>query len=301
MLSQPPSTSDVSYQVFQPVLDYYGMPLLSGLFALLLFVQYKRPLRNWTLPILRRAATNFVVAIPALLVLRLALIPAVVAAGYWAQSKEFGPLNQLDPPGWLHAAAAFLLLDYSLYLWHILNHKIPFLWRFHNVHHTDLDLAVSTALRFHFVEMFLGVFFRAAAVLLIGAGPGVILVYEIAFQASVAFHHSNLRLPFWLERPLNIVIVTPRMHGIHHSIVHRETDSNYSNMFTVWDRLHRTIRLNIPQRELTIGVPAYRDASELSWLDLLTMPFGPQRDYWQLPDGRRPEREETGERQEMKP
>jgi sterol desaturase/sphingolipid hydroxylase (fatty acid hydroxylase superfamily) len=291
----------MTYQVFYPLLDIYGLPILLGLFGFLLFAEWKWSLRRWAQGIARRLLTNAGVALPTLLAMRLALVPGVVAAAYWAQASEFGLLHLAPLPGWLHAMLAFLLLDYSLYLWHVLSHKVPFLWRFHNVHHTDLDLGVSTALRFHFGEMLMSAVFRAAAVMLIGAGPFVVLAYELVFEASVAFHHSNWRLPHRLERALSWFIVTPRMHGIHHSIVHRETDSNYSNMFNVWDRIHRTIRLNVRQDEITVGVPGYQDGRDLTIFGLLTMPFRKQRHYWKLPDGTEPTREEVGSRDRLAP
>lgn len=286
----------MEYRIIHPILDGYGGPVLFALFALLLLVEYKWPLRRWVQGIRARLFTNFGVAVPTLLALRLALIPAMVAAGYWAQEHELGLLYFLPLPGWLQALMAFLLLDYILYLWHVVSHKIPFLWRLHNVHHTDLDLGVSTALRFHFAEMLLSAVFRAGGVALIGARPEVVLVYEVAFEASVAFHHSNSRLPYKLERILSWIIVTPRMHGIHHSVVRRETDSNYSNMFNIWDRLHRTIRLDVHQDEITVGVPAYREGRELSAWKLLLLPFQPQPDYWKFPDGTEPERPVAGNR-----
>jgi sterol desaturase/sphingolipid hydroxylase (fatty acid hydroxylase superfamily) len=278
------------YRIFQPILDVYGGPVLLALFLFLLFAEYKWSLRRWVQSFFKRLLINIGVAVPTFLVMRLALIPALVAAGYFVQQHHFGLLYLLPLPAWLHSVLAFMLLDYSLYIWHVLSHKIPLLWRFHNVHHTDLDLGVSTAIRFHFGEMFLSGIFRAAAVLLIGAGPVVVLVYEVAFETSVAFHHSNWRLPLWLERRLNYLFVTPRMHGIHHSIVRRETDSNWSNLLNIWDRLHGTLRLDIPQDQITIGVPGYRDAHDLSVTGLLTLPFRRQREYWKLPDGSSPDR-----------
>ena len=291
----------MDYRVFHPILDICGGPILFALFAALLFLEYRWSLRLWVKAFLRRLLTNAMVALPTFLVMRLALIPAIVAAAYWAQQHEFGLLYLLPFPVWLHAVLAFLLLDYSLYVWHVLSHKVPLLWRFHNVHHTDVDLSVSTAIRFHFGEMVLSGIFRTAWVLLIGAGPLVVLVYEVVFEASVAFHHSNWRLPYRLERLLSWVIVTPRMHGIHHSVVRRETDSNYSNLLNVWDRLHRTIRLNVRQDEITVGVPGYRDGHDLSVLGLLTLPFRRQRDYWRSPDGTRPDRLEAGDRDRLLP
>jgi sterol desaturase/sphingolipid hydroxylase (fatty acid hydroxylase superfamily) len=135
----------------------------------------------------------------------------------------------------------------------------------------------------------LSVFFRGGMVAVVGAPARMVLLYELLYEGATAFHHSNWRLPIGLERGLNKLIVTPRMHGIHHSIVRRETDSNYAVIFSLWDRLHRTIRLNIPQDEIIIGVPSYRNAAEQTPGYLLTLPFRPQRE-WLLPDGTKPGR-----------
>jgi sterol desaturase/sphingolipid hydroxylase (fatty acid hydroxylase superfamily) len=110
-------------------------------------------------------------------------------------------------------------------------------------------------------------------------------IYEIIFQANTLFHHSNVRLPIRIERLLNLVIVTPRMHGIHHSQVRDETNSNYSVVFSWWDRLHRTLGLNIPQSEIVIGVPGYAEAADNSFSNAFLLPFRRQRDYWRRPDG----------------
>ena len=240
-------------------------------------------------------------AVPSLLGLRLVLVPLEIGAAVWAAEQQFGLLHQFALSPWLHGVLSFMLLDYILYLWHRLNHHIRFLWRFHNVHHTDRDLGVSTAFRFHFGEMIMSAFFRAVGVVLIGAGPVSLLVYEVIFQASVAFHHSNWRLPYRLERVLCHLIVTPRMHGIHHSVVQRETNSNYSSLLTIWDRIHRTLRLNVAQASVTIGVPAYQDEGpEHSTIGgLLMLPFRRQRDYWRLPDGKVPDRESNGRPEQL--
>jgi sterol desaturase/sphingolipid hydroxylase (fatty acid hydroxylase superfamily) len=176
-------------------------------------------------------------------------------------------------------------MDLTFYWWHVANHRIPFLWRFHNVHHIDPDLDVSTAFRFHFGEVALSAGFRAIQVSAIGLSASMFVMYELVFQANTLFHHSNVRLPIRVERLLNLVLVTPRMHGIHHSQIRDETNSNYSVVFSWWDRLHRTLGVNIPQSEIVIGVPAYADPADNSlWNDLL-LPFRRQRDYWRGPDG----------------
>lgn len=260
-----------------PVLDRIGAPILIGLFIVLLFVERRWPLRHRVDRWLRRLLINLMVAGPSFLILRLLLIPAVVAVATWAEARDVGLLRLFDLPPLAAGIVAILLLDYTMYWWHWLNHRVPLLWRFHHVHHTDLDLDVSTAFRFHFGEMLLSVAARAIQVVLVGASPIAALAYEIVLEASTEFHHSNSRLPLRLERVLSWLIMTPRAHGIHHSIVARETNSNYSNFLMLWDRLHRTLRLNVRQDEIVVGVPDYRDARELGLISLLLMPFRRQR------------------------
>jgi sterol desaturase/sphingolipid hydroxylase (fatty acid hydroxylase superfamily) len=148
------------------------------------------------------------------------------------------------------------------------------------VHHVDRDLDASTAVRFHFGEMTLSNVFRAAQIAVTGADARALEVWQRVLLISILFHHSNLRLPAEVDRALARVVVTPRMHGIHHSDVQEETDSNWSSLLSWWDWLHRTLRLDVPQEALRIGVPAWRDARRLTIGELTRMPF--RRD---LPDG----------------
>jgi sterol desaturase/sphingolipid hydroxylase (fatty acid hydroxylase superfamily) len=274
-----------------PLLDYVGSSILWTLFAALLFLQWKWPLRRAHFSVVRRLVRNFVMSVPAFVLLRLALVPIPLAHTYWAQRNGIGLLNWLTLPPWLAAIVAFLLMDWAYYWWHWAMHRIPFFWRFHNVHHTDLDLDVTTAARFHFGEIVLSLPFRLLVVVLVGVPPLAYLVFEIVFESASVFHHSNWRLSLGLERALNHVIVTPRMHGIHHSIVERETDSNWGTIFCWWDKIHRSLRRDIPQAEITVGVAAFRDEQELTVGRLLTLPFKGQRP-WRLPNGEVPKREE---------
>src|SRR5437667_10868316 len=167
---------------------------------------------------------------------------------------------------------------------------LPLFWRFHNVHHTDLDLDVSTAARFHFGEMLFSIGFLWLAVIVFGIALLMLVVFFITLEVATMFHHSNCRLPIKVERILNLVLVTPRMHGIHHSIVQRETNSNWGTIFCWWDKLHGTLRRDVPQAAIMIGVAAYRDEKELTVGQLLALPFRKQRSYWQLPGGEHPDR-----------
>ncbi len=256
------------------VFDTIGGPVLTGIFCVLFVAEAVVRLRRRTQPRLKRGVINFLLSFPAFTLLRILLLPAMVEIAARNQEWRLGLVYLVcGVPDWISAPVVFLLLDYTNYLWHVLNHRVPLLWRFHLVHHTDLDLDVTTAVRFHFGEIIGSVFFRGMAVLIVGASPLTVLVYEIVFEAATQFHHSNLKLPVALERSLNLLFVTPRMHGIHHSVYRNETDSNYSVIFSWWDRLHRTIHLKVPQQAVTIGVPSYHDPHELTIGYLIQLPF----------------------------
>ena len=271
-----------------PQLDFVGSPLIVGLFLGLLFLQWRYPLRRQHLSLLRRVMRNLIMSIPSHVVLRWAALPLPLALAAWMEHQHLGLFRWMGLPDWARGIIGFLLMDYAYWWWHWANHMIPLFWRFHNVHHTDLDMDVSTASRFHFGEMIFSIIFLSLGVVLLSVGPITLLVFFIGFEAATLFHHSNWRLSISVERILNHVIVTPRMHGIHHSIVQRETNSNWGTIFCWWDQLHGTLRRDIPQDEITIGVPGYRD--DLTFGRLWLLPFQRQRDYWCLPDGRRPER-----------
>jgi sterol desaturase/sphingolipid hydroxylase (fatty acid hydroxylase superfamily) len=242
--------------------------------------EHLRPLRARVRPLGERLRTNVLMVAIAALVLRLVMVPAALAVATAAEAAGVGLLRWLSLPPPAAAIAGFLLLDWSIYAWHRLNHRVPWLWRFHLVHHTDLDLDVSTAFRFHAGELLLSVGWRSLIVVALGPSPALLLVYEVATQSATAFHHSNWRLSPRLERGLGLVLVTPSMHGIHHSVVEAETNANWSVIFAVWDRLHRTWRGEPPNETLTIGLPAWREPRELGAGPLLAMPFHRQRSAW---------------------
>jgi sterol desaturase/sphingolipid hydroxylase (fatty acid hydroxylase superfamily) len=262
-----------------PLLDFLGAPLLGLVFILLWRVQQSQPLRKPKYSLLKRAVRNFVFALPAFVTLRLLLIPIPLSVAVWAQQNDSGILHWINASNIITALVGFLWLDYSYYWWHVATHRVPLLWRFHNVHHTDLDMDVSTAARFHFGELVLSVVFRVMQVLIMGVSPLVLLIFEIAFEWAGQFHHSNWRLSAKLEAALSRVLVTPRMHGIHHSVVPQHTDSNWGTIFSWWDKLHQTHRADVSQDELTIGVPQWRDENELKIFDLWKMPFRKQRSH----------------------
>jgi sterol desaturase/sphingolipid hydroxylase (fatty acid hydroxylase superfamily) len=259
--------------------------------ALLLLLERVLALRCARRPLLARLFVNVCVAALAFATSMLVVRPAAVATLEWAREEPFGLLHIVPMAPAAQFALSFLLMDLTFYWWHVANHRMPFLWRFHNVHHIDPDLDVSTAFRFHPGEVALSAGFRVLQISAIGLSGGMFAAYELVFQANTLFHHSNVRLPIGFERWLNLMIVTPRMHGIHHSQIRDEAQSNYSVVLSSWDRLHQTLRLNVPQSEITIGVPAYSNPRDNTvWHDLV-LPFGRQRDYWRRIDGTSVERD----------
>lgn len=259
--------------------------LIVGAFGALLWLERRRPLRHSSIePKLTRDARNLAVAALGAAALQIAERSVVEPLTQLVERRRWGLLKRVRLPLWLEVALAVILLDYTLYAWHVLTHRLPFLWRFHVAHHADLEMDTSTALRFHFGELALSVPYRAAQVALIGVSPLALSVWQTLLLLSIMFHHSNVRLPIKTETWLNRLIVTPRMHGTHHSIVPEETASNWSSGLTVWDWLHGTLRLNVPQDEIVIGVPAYREPEEVELIEVLGMPFVEQRPMWQLPN-----------------
>lgn len=265
--------------------------IVAGLFGIFFVVERFVPLRTTKSALLARLIVNLCFSALAFGVAAAIVRPAAQAVMHWAGLQPFGLIHIVPLPAPAQYILAFLLMDLSFYWWHVLNHRVPFLWRFHNVHHIDPDLDVSTGFRFHFGEVAMSAIFRVVQVALIGISAPAFAAYELVFQANTLFHHSNVQLPIRFERLLNMVLVTPRMHGIHHSQVEGETNSNYSVVFPWWDRLHRSLGLNIPQSEIVIGVPGYSKHEDSKLVNSLLLPFRKQRDYWRTPDGKIPRRE----------
>ena len=252
--------------------------------ASLVWLETKRPLRARVESKLARGSRNLAVAAIAALALQLTERPVASRLAKLVERKNLGLLKIVRLPRWLEIVAAIVLMDYTLYAWHVLTHKIPFLWRFHLVHHIDRDLDASTALRFHFGEVVISVLWRSMQILIIGVSPASLRAWQMFLFPSILFHHSNLRLPENWDKRLQNFIVTPRLHGIHHSIVRAETDSNWSSGLTVWDKIHGTFRDDVRAEEITIGVPAYQNADETSLTKILPLPFEKQKNDWQFQD-----------------
>lgn len=263
-----------------------GVAALALLGLGIFVLEKRRPLRRRTQPMAARTVRNLVLGATSMAVINWVEKPLTQPLATRAARDRKGLVQRLPLPAAARDALALLAMDYTIYLWHVATHRVPFLWRFHLVHHIDLDLDESTAVRFHAGEMAISIPYRAAQVALIGVSPRALSAWRGWLFLSVLFHHSNLRLPRRLENALSLVLTTPRMHGIHHSTVRGETDSNWSSGFSFWDRLHGTFRLDTPQDAIAIGVPAYRDPADTQIEPSLAMPFGRERNAWTpAPDG----------------
>jgi sterol desaturase/sphingolipid hydroxylase (fatty acid hydroxylase superfamily) len=175
----------------------------------------------------------------------------------WAQSHGFGLLNWLAPPAWARLIIVFLLFDVWMYAWHRLNHRVLFLWRFHRVHHSDPNMDVTTANRFHLGEIVVSSILRVPVIALLGLQLWELALYELAMFTVVQLHHANIAFPDWIDRLLRVVIVTPFMHKVHHSRWQPETDSNYSSLFSFWDRVFCSFRMRPDLHSLRIGLDEF--------------------------------------------
>jgi sterol desaturase/sphingolipid hydroxylase (fatty acid hydroxylase superfamily) len=227
--------------------------------------------RRWAR--LRHAARNLAVGGLNLVVIGLGFSGATAFVAAWAQQAHFGLLNGWSGPLWAQLAAALVLFDAWMYLWHRANHALPFLWRFHRMHHSDPAVDVSTALRFHVGEITLSSLLRLAVIPLLGLRLWQIILYETILLPVIAFHHSSVALPERWDRRLRLVIVSPNMHRVHHSDWQPETDSNFSSIFSWWDRLGRSFRLRPDVRDLQYGLREFDGDQWQSLWGLLRTPL----------------------------
>ncbi|OGR02095.1 MAG: hypothetical protein A2520_07705 [Deltaproteobacteria bacterium RIFOXYD12_FULL_53_23] len=189
------------------------------------------------------------------------------------QEKNFGLLNVWLLPDWLKIVAGILILDFFIYLWHLLTHVLPFLWRFHRVHHSDLNMDVTTGNRFHLGEFLFTGLIRLAVIYTFGIGLAAYILFEILINLVVQFHHSSIRVPSWFERAWALLFVPPFLHRIHHSVRIRERDANYGVIFSIWDRMLGTLTTAVAQEKIVIGIGSHREIGQLGFWRLLALPF----------------------------
>jgi sterol desaturase/sphingolipid hydroxylase (fatty acid hydroxylase superfamily) len=210
-------------------------------------------------------------------ILRLSMGSVAYLTAITVKQQNFGLLNQFPCPNGLSIVITLLCLDIAIYAQHILAHKWQLLWRLHQVHHTDIEMDATTTVRFHPLEILLSMVYKVVCIALIGANPAAILIFEVMLNITATFNHSNICLPAKLEKIIRYVLVTPDMHRIHHSVISKETDSNYGFSLSCWDRLFKTYTAEAQssQTQMAIGLAGFRQAQELGFYRLLLLPFQP--------------------------
>ena len=247
------------------------------LFALFAALEAWAPRRPRSQPKTRRWATNLAMTVLNTLALRgLAILLPLLAIGAAldAEAMGWGLFNRVGWPGWLELALAVLALDFAIWAQHLITHKVPVFWRFHRVHHADRDMDVTTGFRFHPVEILASMLLKIGLVYLLGPSALAVMVFEILLSGTALFNHSNLALPPWLDRAVRLVLVTPDMHRVHHSIHRAEHDSNYGFALSLWDRIFRTYvaEPKAGQDGMTVGLEWQDDRpTRLGWA--LGLPF----------------------------
>jgi sterol desaturase/sphingolipid hydroxylase (fatty acid hydroxylase superfamily) len=200
---------------------------------------------------------------------------AAIAVAIAGEAHGWGLVSALALPAWLAIPLAIVLLDLAIYFQHVTFHAVPALWRLHRMHHTDLDFDVTTGARFHPVEILISTLIKMAAVAAIGAPAVAVLAFEVLLNATAMFNHANGRMPVWLDRWVRLLVVTPDMHRVHHSIAYNETNSNFGFNLPWWDRLFGTYRAQpaAGHEAMTIGVDAFRSPADLRLDRMLLQPF----------------------------
>ncbi|EMD78316.1 sterol desaturase [Vibrio diabolicus E0666] len=209
------------------------------------------------------------------LIVALVMPIAAFQAAIIAQEQQWGLFNLLSLPAWLNVLLAVILLDFVIYVQHVVFHYVKPLWKLHRMHHADLDIDVTTGARFHPIEIIISMGVKIATVFILGVSPIAIVVFEIVLNASAMFNHSNAKLALSADQKLRNVIVTPDMHRVHHSVIAKETNSNFGFFLSVWDRLFGTYRAQpeLGHDDVVIGIPEIRNEAEQRLDKLLTQPF----------------------------
>jgi sterol desaturase/sphingolipid hydroxylase (fatty acid hydroxylase superfamily) len=246
-----------------------------GIFALMAIWEVLAPRRSLTTSKTVRWFSNLGITFLNPVVVRLVSPIMPVSMALLAQNRGWGLLNNFNPPYWLEVVVAVIVLDLVIYLQHVMFHTVPVLWRLHMVHHADLDFDVTTGLRFHPIEMILSMGIKLSVVVLIGPPALAVLIFEVLLNATSMFNHGNIRLPSSVDRVLRFFVVTPDMHRVHHSVVIRETNSNFGFNLPWWDRLLGTYRDQPASGHegMTIGLAQFRDAKRLTLPWMLALPF----------------------------
>jgi len=255
--------------------QYIRLAAFCGIFSLMALWEVIGPRRRQTVGRGWRWPNNLGVVVVDTLLVRIVFPTTAVGLALVANARGIGLFNVMRPAAWVAVAASVILLDLTVYFQHVLFHAVPLLWRLHRMHHADLDVDVSTGLRFHPFEILLSMVVKFAVVVALGAPATAVLLFEMLLNATSMFNHSNIRFPEGFDRLLRWFVVTPDMHRVHHSIVPRETNSNFGFNLPWWDRLFGTYRAQpaAGHEAMTLGIEQFREPRELGLDRMLLQPF----------------------------
>ena len=244
-----------------------------GAIFFFLVLELLAPYRKSSVSKAKRWINNITLTVFNSVVLELVFAGAVVTTAAYVTTRHLGVLNLVELPQWAKIFVTVAFMDFMLYIWHLLNHEVPLLWRFHRVHHSDLNMDVSTATRFHIGELAISAIIKISLVFLLGASLMGVLIFESVLVLFAQFHHSSLRVPKWFESVFWMLFVPPSMHRIHHSVILKERDTNYGTIFSTWDRWLGTLLTDVDQSRIRIGIGAYQQPDQLYFHHLLAMPI----------------------------
>ena len=269
--------------ISEPVLR---LSAFAAVFVIMALLELAIPKRELSAPKGRRWFTNLaIVGVDSIVIRAMAYLPqflgavfiplAAVAAAVWAQDQGVGLLNWLALPACLEIMAAIVALDFAIWLQHVASHQMPSLWRLHQVHHADVDIDLTTGIRFHPIEIALSMLYKMVWVVLLGPAPIAVVLFEVILNAGAMFSHANVALPSWLDRRLRWLIVTPDMHRVHHSVIRSEHDSNYGFNLSIWDRMFGTYvdQPGAGHLAMTIGLQPYQTSEPMKLKWSLLVPF----------------------------
>lgn len=260
------------------ILQYESVIRLSvfgGLFMIMALLEILRPRRRQQFKRQQRWFSNLGILVLSAMLARIILPWAPVGVAIYADQQGIGLFHQLGLNGAVFIVLGVLMLDFMIYVQHVVMHKVPILWRLHRLHHADLDYDVTTGIRFHPIEIILSLLYKMALILILGADPVSVVLFEVILNAMAMFNHANFKLPLGLDRVLRLVFVTPDMHRVHHSSNQNETDSNYGFNISLWDRLCKTyVAQPVKGHEhMEIGLEYLREPTELRLDHMLIQPF----------------------------
>ncbi len=247
--------------------------LFWGGLLFFLALELMSPYRPSSVSKVKRWINNIAITIFNSIVLNLIIAATVSMTAMYVTSNQLGFLNLVQWSSWLKILITVIFMDFMLYVWHLLNHEMPLFWRFHRVHHNDLNMDVSTATRFHIGELSISALIKISLIFFTGASWLGVAIFESVLVLCAQFHHSSLRVPKGFEMVYWFLFVPPSMHRIHHSVVIKERNTNYGTILSLWDRILGTLLTRVDQEKIHIGVGAYNRPEKLNFHQLLVMPF----------------------------